>query len=92
MSSLFAYERLVLSLLLRVVQSSLQICFSHRDGRLATDFAGIADLGIGPALGSFEQRVCSHKASGSDLACMEKGLEGRMIFFGHGDSNAMLPG
>jgi len=52
-------ERLATTLLLLVVQhgfqSAFQVQLPHADRGVATDVERFADLGVGPALGGFEQ-------------------------------------
>lgn len=64
---LFARRCLALALLFPGMpsrfQSPIQVRSSHVDSRLAMDAESIADVGVGPALASFQQGICSCEGS-----------------------------
>lgn len=85
---------LAMALLPLVVQHSLQSAFqvqlSDTDRRIAADVEGVAQLGIGPAFGRFEQDPSAGKGTCVGLACMDECLQGGTIGFGQCNRNGML--
>lgn len=96
MGGLLTGQSLALALVLLVMQnrfeSAREIPLPHTDGGIAGDAEHLAHLGISPALGGFEQRMCPCEGPCVGFACMEKGLERSTIFFGEGNRNGMLHG
>lgn len=96
MSCLFAGQRLAIVLLFLVMQHCLQsareVPLSYLDRGVAADAECLANLGVGPAVGGFEQRISARKGACIGFACMNECLEGGSISFGQSHRNGMLHG
>lgn len=72
------------------LQSSVQAHPPYFNSRIAADAERFAELGIGPAIGGFEQGMCLCEGSSISFSCMDERLEERTIFCGQTDRERML--